>query len=99
MSFDLVQIIVWLVFGAIIGAIAGRILNRGKGGFGLVGNIIVGIVGALLGGFLLDLTGLSLIPESVFSMNVVGTTITLDGIIASIVGALLFVILLRFVRK
>lgn len=43
-------ILAWIVVGLIAGWLAGELM-RGAG-FGVVGNIIVGIVGALLGGFL-----------------------------------------------
>jgi uncharacterized membrane protein YeaQ/YmgE (transglycosylase-associated protein family) len=43
-------ILIWIIVGAIAGWLAGELM-RGSG-FGLVGNIVVGIVGALLGGFL-----------------------------------------------
>ncbi len=46
----------WLIIGAFAGALAGTVMKGG--GYGLVGDIIVGIVGALLGGFLLSLLGL-----------------------------------------
>ena len=43
--------LVFLLVGAIAGWLAGKIM-KGRG-FGLVGNIIVGLVGGLLGGWLL----------------------------------------------
>ncbi len=43
-------IIAWLVVGLIAGWLAGQVMKGS--GFGLIGDIIVGIVGALLGGFL-----------------------------------------------
>ena len=43
-------LIIWLVVGAIAGWLAGLIMAGG--GFGLVGNIIVGIVGAVVAGWL-----------------------------------------------
>ena len=47
------SIIVWLIIGAIAGWAAGLIM---KGyGFGLVGNIIVGIIGTVIAGWLLPL--------------------------------------------
>lgn len=50
------SIIVWLIIGAIAGWAAGQIV---KGyGFGLVGNIVVGIIGALIAGWLLPAVGL-----------------------------------------
>ena len=43
-------VIAWIVIGAIAGWLAGLIV---KGyGFGLIGNIVVGIVGAVIAGFL-----------------------------------------------
>lgn len=47
---DPVAIIVMLAIGAVAGWLAGQIISGG--GFGLVGNIIVGILGALVAGFL-----------------------------------------------
>jgi uncharacterized membrane protein YeaQ/YmgE (transglycosylase-associated protein family) len=43
-------ILAWIIVGLIAGWLAGELM-RGSG-FGLLGNMIVGIVGALLGGFL-----------------------------------------------
>jgi uncharacterized membrane protein YeaQ/YmgE (transglycosylase-associated protein family) len=52
MSADLLQaLVVWLVIGAIAGWLAGLIMTGG--GFGLVGNIVVGIIGAVIAGWLL----------------------------------------------
>ena len=41
------------IIGAVAGWLAGQII-RGRG-FGLIGNLIVGVIGALLGGILFDL--------------------------------------------
>ncbi|HED24360.1 MAG TPA: GlsB/YeaQ/YmgE family stress response membrane protein, partial [Firmicutes bacterium] len=43
-------ILTWLIVGIIAGWLAGKVM-KGRG-FGLIGNIIVGIVGALVGGWL-----------------------------------------------
>ena len=51
------SLVMFLVIGAVAGWIAG-LLMRG-GGFGLLGNIIVGIIGAFVGGFLFELLGIS----------------------------------------
>ena len=51
------SLILFLVIGAVAGWLAG-LLMRG-GGFGLLGNIVVGIVGAFVGGFLFGLLGIS----------------------------------------
>ena len=44
------SIIAWIVVGLIAGWLAGMVMKGG--GYGVVGDIIVGIVGALIGGFL-----------------------------------------------
>lgn len=78
-------LIVWLIIGAVAGFLAGLIV---KGyGFGLVGNIIVGILGAFLGGWLLPRLGVH-----------VGGGIPGEIILATI-GAVILLILLGFLRK
>ncbi len=51
------SLIVMLIVGALAGWLAGRIM-KGRG-FGLLGNIIVGIVGAFVAGLVLPTIGLS----------------------------------------
>ncbi len=46
----IVRLIVWLLIGAIAGWLAGLIYQ--DAGFGLLGNIVVGIIGSFVGGFL-----------------------------------------------
>ena len=56
-------ILVWLILGLIAGWVASRLM--GSGGYGLIGDIVIGIVGAFVGGWLgsmvlgLDVTGLN----------------------------------------
>jgi uncharacterized membrane protein YeaQ/YmgE (transglycosylase-associated protein family) len=47
-------ILSWIVFGALAGWVAG-ILTRTGGRRGCIGNIIIGILGAFIGGFLMEL--------------------------------------------
>jgi uncharacterized membrane protein YeaQ/YmgE (transglycosylase-associated protein family) len=54
---DTHSLIIFLVIGAVAGWLAG-LLMRG-GGFGLLGNIVVGIVGSVIGGFLFGLLGIT----------------------------------------
>lgn len=78
------SLIIWLLIGAIAGWLAGVIM---KGyGFGLVGNIIVGIVGSLIGGWL-------------FGTYAVGTSGMLGAIIGATIGAVILLFLLRLVRR
>jgi uncharacterized membrane protein YeaQ/YmgE (transglycosylase-associated protein family) len=79
-AMTIVDLIIWLLIGAVAGWLAGQIM---KGyGFGLIGNIVVGIVGAVVAGWLLPMIGL-----------VIGGGI-LGAIINATIGAviLLFVI-------
>ncbi len=50
------ELIYFLLLGAVAGWLAGQFM-KGKG-FGLLGNIVVGIVGAVIGGWLLGSFGL-----------------------------------------
>jgi uncharacterized membrane protein YeaQ/YmgE (transglycosylase-associated protein family) len=51
----MLSILMFLVIGGVAGWAAGQIMQGG--GFGLVGNIVVGIVGAVIGGLMLDVLG------------------------------------------
>lgn len=50
-------IIAFLVIGALAGWLAGKLM-KGRG-FGLLGNIVIGIVGSVIGGFVFSLLGIS----------------------------------------
>lgn len=76
--------VTFLLVGGLAGWITG-LVTKGRG-FGLGGNIIVGVVGAFLGGFCLGLLGIS-------ARSIVGQ------LIFAILGALLFLWLLRFIKK
>jgi uncharacterized membrane protein YeaQ/YmgE (transglycosylase-associated protein family) len=75
------NVVIWLVVGAIAGFLAGLVMQGG--GFGLVGNIIVGILGAVVSGYLFPRLGVT-IPIS-------------DPLIRTIVVATIGAIILLFV--
>ncbi|HSN73948.1 MAG TPA: GlsB/YeaQ/YmgE family stress response membrane protein [Anaerolineae bacterium] len=79
-------ILSWLVVGLIAGFLASRVMRGG--GSGLIGDIIVGIVGALIGGFLA--ATLLNIPDAVNGIN-------LTSILVAFVGAVILLWLLRLV--
>jgi uncharacterized membrane protein YeaQ/YmgE (transglycosylase-associated protein family) len=58
MPIDIQALIVWLVIGAIAGWLAGQIMTGG--GLGLVGNIVLGIVGAIVAGWLFPYLGFAI---------------------------------------
>jgi uncharacterized membrane protein YeaQ/YmgE (transglycosylase-associated protein family) len=55
---DLTSLLIFLAIGAVAGWLAG-VLMKG-GGFGLLGDIVIGIIGAVIGGFLFPLFGVQL---------------------------------------
>ena len=78
-------IIVTLLIGAIAGWLAGQIMTGY--GFGLIGNIAVGIVGAFIASFLLPVVGLT------FGAGWIG------AIIRATIGAVILLALIRLVKK
>lgn len=74
------QFIWFILIGLVAGALAGRLVQGS--GFGIVGDIVVGIIGALLGGFLFGAFGLSSGGGLVGSLVVatVGAVVLLYGI-------------------
>jgi uncharacterized membrane protein YeaQ/YmgE (transglycosylase-associated protein family) len=58
MPIDVQALVIWLIIGGVAGWLAGQIMSGG--GFGLVGNIIVGIVGAVVAGWLFPTLGFSI---------------------------------------
>lgn len=75
----------FIVMGIISGWLAGQ-LWKGSG-FGVVGDMIIGILGALLGGFLFNQTGV-----------MTGPTNLLGGIVVATIGALVLLFLIHLVR-
>ncbi len=54
---NLEQLLVFLLIGGVAGWIAGMITKGG--GFGILGNIVAGVIGAALGGWIFDVLGIS----------------------------------------
>lgn len=57
LAIDTTGLILFLVIGAVAGWIAGTLMKGG--GFGVVGNLIVGIIGAFLGGMIFSWLGIA----------------------------------------
>jgi uncharacterized membrane protein YeaQ/YmgE (transglycosylase-associated protein family) len=75
------RIVVWVIVGLIGGSLAGLIIKRERRGFGILRNLALGLVGALVGGLLFRL--LRLFPELDQVM------ISLRDVVAAIVGSLI----------
>jgi len=79
------DLIGWLIIGLIAGWLASMIM--GRGGYGIVGDIVVGVVGAFIGGFVASLLGLAgTNPNEPFH---------LWNLILAIIGAIVLIALVR----
>ncbi len=76
-------IILWLLFGAVVGWLAGVVMNDQKS---LVMNIIIGILGSLLG---------SWIASALFNQTY--GNFTIEGLLFSVLGAAILIFLKRMV--
>ena len=81
------NILAWIVVGGIAGWLAGMVV-RGTG-LGIIGDMIVGIVGAFLGGFLLTV----LLPGT-FGF----TGFNLGSVVIAFIGAVILLFIVRLVR-
>ena len=81
-NLSLSTVIWWLVVGLIAGFLASLVMRGG--GYGIVGDIVVGLIGALIGGFLASLVGLG-------ASGFIGT------IIVAFIGACILIAILRAV--
>jgi len=78
------QLLLFLVIGIVAGFLAGKIM-RGAG-FGLVGDLIVGVIGSFIGVWVFGLLGIA-------AGGILGL------LVASVVGALLLLFVIRLVKK
>jgi len=81
------NIIIFIIIGAVAGWLAG-LIRRG-GGFGLLGNIIVGIVGSFISGFLFT---------SVFKVTI-GISPIVDALIFALIGAIILLFIIGLFKK
>ena len=80
-------ILSWILVGLIAGWLAGELM-RGAG-FGVLGNIIVGIIGALLGGFL---------ASALFHVGDPLSGFNLPTLVIAFIGAVILLAILRLFR-
>jgi uncharacterized membrane protein YeaQ/YmgE (transglycosylase-associated protein family) len=81
------NIISWLILGAIAGYLAG-FLVRGDEGLGVIGHIVLGIVGAVVGGFLASV---------LFNINPIDGAFDISSIVVATIGAVLTVVVVNMV--
>jgi uncharacterized membrane protein YeaQ/YmgE (transglycosylase-associated protein family) len=79
------QNLIWfLLIGLIAGWLAGKVMRGG--GFGVIGDMIVGVIGAFIGGWLFSVLGIGI-------GGLIGSLIT------AFVGAVILLWLLRLIRR
>jgi uncharacterized membrane protein YeaQ/YmgE (transglycosylase-associated protein family) len=78
------NILVWLIAGIIAGWLTGLIMRGG--GYGLIGDLIVGLLGGLIGGYVATLLGF-------------GPTNLIGQIVVAVIGGVILVALLRMFRR
>jgi uncharacterized membrane protein YeaQ/YmgE (transglycosylase-associated protein family) len=80
----LMSIIAWILLGLIAGWLAGQFMRGG--GYGIVGDIVLGIVGALVGGFL---------SGRLLGVDVTGFNV--PSVIIAFIGAVIVIAIARMV--
>jgi uncharacterized membrane protein YeaQ/YmgE (transglycosylase-associated protein family) len=79
----IMNILLWLISGIIAGWLTGVVMKGG--GFGIIGDLVVGLLGGLIGGFLAGLVGIE-------PANWIGQ------ILVAVFGGVVLVAILRMVR-
>jgi len=85
------KIIVWLIVGAFAGNLAGRLVTFSKAGFGRWTNLGIGMLGAVVGGFLFGLLNID------FGLGEL--KVTFEDLIAAFVGSLMCIVAWWVIRK
>ncbi|MFN2366131.1 MAG: GlsB/YeaQ/YmgE family stress response membrane protein [Desulfurivibrionaceae bacterium] len=81
---EIENLLIFLAIGAVAGWLAG-LITKGQG-FGIIGNMVVGIIGALLGGFLFSWLGIT-------AGGLIGS------LVMATVGAVVLLFAIRIVKK
>ena len=77
------NLILFLIIGGLAGFIAGKIMR--DGGFGLLGNIVVGVIGSFIGGMMLGVLG-------------VGDSGIIMGLIGAVLGAVVLIYVVGLIK-
>ena len=80
------MIITWIVVGLIAGFLAGQVMRGG--GYGVIGDIIVGILGGMLGGW---------VGSAILHIDAGVSGINLESILIAFAGAVLLIVILRLI--
>ncbi len=81
---DLTSMIIFLAIGALAGWLAGKLMRGG--GFGLLGNMVIGVLGSFIGGYLFGMLGIAF-------GGLIGSIVT------AVAGAALLLFVVRLIKK
>jgi uncharacterized membrane protein YeaQ/YmgE (transglycosylase-associated protein family) len=84
-TLSLTNVLWWLLVGLVAGFLASRVMRGG--GYGLVGDIVVGLIGAFIGGWLADFLGLG------------GSSSLIVTIVIAFIGACILLAILHAVSR
>jgi uncharacterized membrane protein YeaQ/YmgE (transglycosylase-associated protein family) len=85
----MINFIIWLILGAIIGWLAGMVMGDRES---TLLNIVVGIVGAFVGGFVFNLLGLG-------GSNINNNDFSIGGLLVSFIGACILLGIVNLIRR
>ncbi|OHB70091.1 MAG: hypothetical protein A2V70_00425 [Planctomycetes bacterium RBG_13_63_9] len=90
MDLTLGELIVWLIVGALAGTLAGRLVTFRKEGLGRWVNLGVGMLGALVGGFVFNVFDIDL--------GLGELKVTFEDLLSAFLGSLVLIVVWRMVR-
>lgn len=85
---DIISILAWIIIGGIAGWLASKVMNT-DAAQGTVQDIIVGIIGAFVGGFVLNLLG---VASASGEFNIL-------SLVTAFIGSVIFLGVLKLVRR
>ena len=79
-------ILAWLILGLLAGFIGSKIVN--KSGEGIIMDILIGVVGAVVGGWVVSLFGIAGV-----------TGLDIRSLLVAVIGSIVFLLIYRAIRK
>jgi uncharacterized membrane protein YeaQ/YmgE (transglycosylase-associated protein family) len=92
MNISVSQVVVWILVGTLAGSLAGIVVKRQRSGFGHLGNLAVGLVGAAIGLFAGQVLKIEI-------EQLVAIAINLNEVLLAFVGSLVFLAVLAIARR
>jgi uncharacterized membrane protein YeaQ/YmgE (transglycosylase-associated protein family) len=87
----MINFLLWLIFGALVGWLASMVMKT-NAQQGTITNIIVGVVGAFIGGLLFNVAGLS-------GTNINDNTFSLNSLVVSFIGAIILLAVVNMAQR